>query len=592
MEVSTGPAFARGQVRKEDSDDTSTRTFGFMRAGTPGGDGRLRATAGSLSATTAYSHGLPLAGAVTAVARTSELYVDRGSLRAAYALTDVDGEPKVALDGLSVSMVLTFTDGGAPQTYACALPDGQNGLGECAHTLPTALFGSVARVARVSLSVRYGVSVAASTNAGEVTLMAALGHAGLSEAGMLAEMPQSPRFVNDEFEVLVWAHTGPVAFALKGWSCFVAYDTSVLSLQSSAFSDVYNTPTVKHDSSAGTFDVVATGLSPSYANGDVQGRSSLYLGTLRFRVIGGAGTTAMHVLRATVGSMVNQGTQRYVSDVPMAVTDHRAAQQVDGELVVEQLRVVGALAYLGGPLHSSSLVNTAALDGTQTTTSVRVVEVHNRAALGSLERTWRYVCNSRDPSIAATVESCTVSVGTAQTRGGRTIIDVSTAATGSLVAQLGIAVWYPQSVAVSLADTQLERLGCASSGFQETTASALASYGGDGLVLASQLDVSSLISFTSSNPSVASIVSRAVRGIRAGSALVDAQVASSALRPVSAEVVVSSSAEVAVESIRASVINSITWSETPPPVPWLPHSKVFWFTATAQVGQSFTSEGQ
>ena len=69
-------------------------------------------------------------------------------------------------------------------------------------------------------------------------------------------------------------------------------------LRSSEFSSVYNQPTVVHDDAAGTFDAVTTGLNPVYANDDVQARNSLYLATLRFRVVGGAGTTAARVLRA------------------------------------------------------------------------------------------------------------------------------------------------------------------------------------------------------------------------------------------------------------------------------------------------------
>ena len=48
------------------------------------------------------------------IARTSELYIDRRSVRAAYALTDANGEPKVSRSGLLVRLVLSFSDGGAP----------------------------------------------------------------------------------------------------------------------------------------------------------------------------------------------------------------------------------------------------------------------------------------------------------------------------------------------------------------------------------------------------------------------------------------------------------------------------------------------
>ena len=52
-----------------------------------------------------------------------------------------------------------------------------------------------------------------------MTLMGALSFAGLSDAGMIATMPQSPRFREDVFSVPITAHTNPSAgFALSAWS--------------------------------------------------------------------------------------------------------------------------------------------------------------------------------------------------------------------------------------------------------------------------------------------------------------------------------------------------------------------------------------
>ena len=75
--------------------------------------------------------------------------------------------------------------------------------------------------------------------------------ADLEEAGMSAALPQSPRFVGDEFEVEVRAHTGPAEFELAGWAFFLQYDASVLALVSQTFSTLYSTPTITHDACAG-----------------------------------------------------------------------------------------------------------------------------------------------------------------------------------------------------------------------------------------------------------------------------------------------------------------------------------------------------
>ena len=236
----------------QSSPDTHSRTFGFLRAAAPGTGGSIVGTAGSYSAHLAYSQELPSAAAVTAIARTAQLYIDRSSLRVAYALTDANGEPRVSQSGLAITLGITFANGAPLQRYGCGLPDVQSGLGECVQQLPPSMFGSTAQSVQVSVSLLYDGSEVALASAGSVSLMAALMQPVLSSAGMIAMLPQSPRFVDDEFEVVIVAHTGPSAFALKGWSFLLEYDVSVLSLRSSAFSAVYQTPTTAHDSSAGS----------------------------------------------------------------------------------------------------------------------------------------------------------------------------------------------------------------------------------------------------------------------------------------------------------------------------------------------------
>ena len=218
----------------------------------PGGNGKLRASAGTYQASGEFAFSEPRAAAVTAVARTSELFIDRNSLRATYALTDANGEPRVSRSGLSVRMVLSFADGAPTQTYSCALPDAQSGLGECSQALPTSMFTSRARSATARVSILYGSSEVTSASAGSVSLKAAVFHSALNEAGMIATLPQSPRYVDDEFEVPIRAHTGKDDFALKGWKFLIEYDASVLKLVSFRFTDMYPAPQAARDDAAGT----------------------------------------------------------------------------------------------------------------------------------------------------------------------------------------------------------------------------------------------------------------------------------------------------------------------------------------------------
>ena len=116
---------------------------------------------------------------------------------------------------------------------------------------------------------------------GTVTLQEVVEQSKLSAAGMVAWLPQSPRYVADEFDVPVYAHTGPSNFALKGWSLSLQYDPSVLTLVQQQFSSVYQAPTYASDASAGKVDLVTTGISSAQTNADVQGKTALYLMTLR-----------------------------------------------------------------------------------------------------------------------------------------------------------------------------------------------------------------------------------------------------------------------------------------------------------------------
>ena len=185
--------------------------------------------------------------------------------------------------------------------------DASSGIGECAATLSASLFSSSARPATVTVSGRYGSQTPfGSSTAGAVTLAATVVTSDLTSAGMIARLPASPRFVGDRFDVQISSHTGAAAFALVGWALNLVFYPQVLQLAASSFNTVYSTPTFTSDNTAGTFNVVATGLSSGSTNADVQGQDSLQLITLTFDVSGGSGTQA-NVLSGVVGSFVNQG---------------------------------------------------------------------------------------------------------------------------------------------------------------------------------------------------------------------------------------------------------------------------------------------
>ncbi|KAL1518511.1 hypothetical protein AB1Y20_002800 [Prymnesium parvum] len=567
------------------------RSFGFFVAATPGASGSVTVSIGerTYAGVTSFSLGLPLAAVLDATTRTSVLYADRSSVRVAYQLRDAAGESRVSQDQLSLSLRLRFAD--ADFTAGCSLPAQVSGIGECASTLAGSWFGIGSRSAAVEVAFQYGDGPTVVASGGVVVLEAAVARASLEAAGMVASLPLSPRYVGDEFDVTIHAHTGPENFALKGWNLRLQYDVGVLSVVQRLFSSVFQAPTFADDPVAGTFDAVTTGIGSTQTNAQVQNKTALYLMTLRFRVVGGAGDLR-RVLNGTVGAMVNQGTQRYLTNAVMSVTDQRGGLQSFGVLSVDNIVSVGVLAYLA----TGSLVNTAALDGQPITSSVNVVQLYDRAGTASVPSA-EYTCTSSNASVATVSASCEV-VLTDQLEGGGAVLVHVLSSEGGSIAQVPLAVWFPISVSAEVEDAELSLVvgvdvpsncGAGGSRYQQTSAAATATFGGM-LPEGMRLDVSDLVSFSADDASVAVASGRTVSGVGLGSTLVRAGVAAGGgVTQTPASVAVSANG-VTVSGLRAAVVTSAAWVRVSPTVvPWLPLANL---TAAVQLFQSFSEEGE
>ncbi|KAL3928823.1 MAG: hypothetical protein SGPRY_002223, partial [Prymnesium sp.] len=237
---------------------------------------------------------------------------------------------------------------------------------------------------------------------------------------MVGWLPRSPRYPGDSFDVPVYVHTGQANFALSAWSVEFEYDVTLLSLSSQlvVFSSVYQQPTTAFDPVAGTYSVVASGLDPASSSADVTNKRSLYLMTLRFQVL--AAPASQLVLNGTVRSLVNQGTQEYLSDAAMSFTDLRGGLQQGGLLSLEEIVPVGVFAYTS----SASVVNSAVLDGAAVSGQVLALESYNRAASASTLSSL-YSCRSDATSVITLASgACTFSLTSQQTRGGAAVISV------------------------------------------------------------------------------------------------------------------------------------------------------------------------
>lgn len=602
---------------------------GFSRSGGPGDGGRLRASVGKLDAEWTYTVSRPPVAVATALVRTATLYLDRSTtLIVAYSLAGEGGATQVERSDLRVRVALSWTTdcagqsvSGGSSTFDCSATPSVDGVGDAHCSLPKSTFcGALGgRVAVVHLTAQYGASVAARAHAGLVDLRTARAEAaGPATTGMAMRLPRSARFTDDTFSVPVLANTGPAAFALHGWSVLVAYNTSALALVGQQFSPLYQAPTVSHRAPDGTLEAATTGLAASTADSDVRDARALPLATLTFRVVGEAraGTPArcVGVLRGTVLSMVNQGTQAYLADAPIVVSDDRAGAHAAGDLEIVPTLAAGRLAYWAGAEASNSLVNVASLGGAAATATARLYELSTRPERSSVAVGSGVGCVSDAPAVASALGGgggggeCTLRVTSAHTEGGRVNVSMTApsssppppttagAAPPAAVPTLVATVWYPIAVEVRATDSRLGRVaGCGGGSgvprFQQARLSAVATFGGAELAPVSGIDVSHLVTFHSTAPAVVGVAGRTASAVGDGAARIGllAPLLASSTVVSSAQLVVSSSATVQIRAVQAAVVTAVEWSTTHATLEWSPPDSSV--VASAFVAQRLSAEG-
>ena len=185
---------------------------------------RVAVGAREYAAVGSYQVGLPLAASLEVKTRTRVLYADRSSLRVAYQLRDALGESRVSLDRLAVTLVLRFEDGDDELTIGCHLPAQASAIGECGSTIALTWFGASARSASVRVLAQYLSSTAMVSSGSNVILQPVVAPSSLATAGMVASLPESPRYVDDEFEVVGITHS---VFGLNGFFVLSPHEAGV-----------------------------------------------------------------------------------------------------------------------------------------------------------------------------------------------------------------------------------------------------------------------------------------------------------------------------------------------------------------------------
>ena len=438
-----------------------SRDFTLFATALPGASGSVQASLQGRAYTPASTYAVAAqpASSVVPLLRTALLYADRSALRASFLLRDADGRSLVSSDGLTVRMVATGPSGTALTSSPCAHGSVADGVGDCSITVSSGWFSSAAS-SQVSVAVRvyYSSVLVASADAGNATLAASPVHTPLTAPGLLAVMPRSPRFRDDEFEVPITAHTNPAAgFALNAWSLELAWGSATLALVSFSSSSLFATPTTNRDDAAGTLRVAVVGTQASTSLSDVTGTSVLLL-TARFRVLSGAADDHTHsgVLRLTALELLNQGSFRFVENAAAQIHDARGGSQTVGQLTVERVVSAGHLAHTA----LADMVNTAVLSGSIVERSVGVIEVFSRAATGAADVSSAFSCNSTNTALLGTYVSgsgtpaaCTLVLSGSEAGGGSVSVLLP-----ALSLTLPMRVWYPISARVSIADGLLNRI--------------------------------------------------------------------------------------------------------------------------------------
>ena len=574
--------------------DKHERRFGFFRTYPPG-QAALSGAVGARSAhstftTSAAAYSIvarPRATLVSAVVRTpyvggvQTVNAFRSKVAVAYQVRDDYGNTDVD-KSLVVTADVQHEDGVMTATGSCTWVFSTGGIGECNVHLSDAWFASPGS-ASVTVSFSYGGVEVASSSAGAVALQEAPFHPLLDEAGMVATMPTGPVYAGERFTVEVRAHTGPAAYALAAWQLTLLYDTSVLGLQSSSFSSLYKEATV-NDQVAGQVVALTLDLAPGVAASQVQGKADLLVASFEFRALNTLAAGRFDGgLSLSVDAMVNTGHFLYVDAEPGQINGL-------GGAALEVEHAASVLAVLAYPA-TAEPANTAVLDGADVAVDITVVQVTDRPSqpMAITTSPSAFTCSALEvpAGLFGVVSPCTVLLTNTMTHGGTgSVLVVSEE--GGTSATVTLTVWFPQQLSVQVADDTLNRIAgseaCASSLYQQTEATAVAVFGGEGLVNVSDVDVTDLVTLEASGSITLS--GSVVHASSPGYASVTISSAAISVTPASVSVV---DAAVTAVALQSAVVTDMFWSRTPPvTVSWAVSAS---FAARVQLQQRFRAEG-
>ncbi|KAK3256637.1 hypothetical protein CYMTET_34233, partial [Cymbomonas tetramitiformis] len=524
------------QYQDEGTFERDFKTFNNLPPATSGQVavylGGSRCEAGDLSSSSSFSGALSgsfsatknQVGEVTTVLRTATIFYDRSDVSLRYAARDVDGRPEVLTSGLTVTLVLTNSGTSATVSVECDTPD-SNGLGDCEYSSSSHLswFSTSADVAAtVQVTFVYSGTTSATSATTALTLSQEQPYTALSSAGMSVTLPMSARLRSETFQAQITAHTND--YAMSSFKLTFTFDTAALQYKSVSISSLFNDPTVNTESvSSGSLQLVVVGVASGTTDAEVTS-NALDLGYVKFKVQSSADyqayTSSMSMF---INEMVNTGTFTFLSNVDAQMNGEVSGAQTVAQVSVMEIVSVGMYAYLT----VGELFNTAVLTGTAVTSTASMFLVYTYSSDTAISGTPTCALDGTYSSVvgvAADGSSCVVTADSSHTEGASSAtFDVSFS---GYTAALGVRVWFPGAVRMRAEDALLNRVygayqegSCGSPRFQRTELCVNATFGGSGLADAT-VDVTCLLTFASSDTSVATVSGSTVQGTAAGGATI------------------------------------------------------------------------
>ncbi|KAK3278642.1 hypothetical protein CYMTET_13431 [Cymbomonas tetramitiformis] len=531
------PGYAAGPTVYQ-GESSFARTFTALNTDNAGAQGSVgiymggdACSNGVLLQSMAYTTVAEQAASVGVVLRTTSLYHDRRTLSLEYFLRDAAGRPQVLLDDLKIEMMVRHQLTFATFRVQCLAPDAASGTASCSFDdWHDSFFNSGVANATVTLYVNYAEVRVAESEPVDVLVQTQVQYDELTHAGMVLDIPASPRTPGTGFTAQLSANTD--GYALSTWGVTILYDPAVLSFEEFEVDSRFLTPTV-NSATAGQVRVVVAGLADGVETANVTG-SAVSLAEAQFKVTStaAAGEYAA-ALSCTITEMVTVTTLTLEGtvNVPAQVNDWRGGNRTEGSLLVEKLETVG----LYGFASQAEIFNTARLTGEALATQVEFWAAHSSAdspdtmaAVSSC-----HVANMPEVATAEVSGSgCRVVVNASHTGGAAAVEILATA--GDLSVKVPLRVWIPLSVEVTANDTLLSPVygsmydggvppNCPEAVYQSTGLQATAVFGGEGLDPLPELDVTCLVGLTSNDSTVLDVAGTRARGRSLGHAAVWAQ---------------------------------------------------------------------